>query len=80
MGSREFSDWQEFAREEPFGAPWENWLMARIAHLFAVANTSKKRKPPEFKTFFFMGPRAQEKQKEKRVGGLLSMLQGKAKK
>ena len=80
MPSSEFSDWLEFAQEEPFGAPWENWLMAVPAHMFASANTSKKKAPPKMEKFFFAGPRRRAQMKKKRVGGFLSMLTGKANK
>ena len=44
-----FSDWQKFYEQEPFGAWWENWLMARPAHNFGVANFAE---PPPFSSYF----------------------------
>lgn len=33
--------WLDFYRLEPFGQEWENWLMARPAHMFAQVNSRK---------------------------------------
>lgn len=78
MTSSEFSDWMTFAQEEPFGAEWENWLMAIPAHMFASAH-SKKGSSPEFKKFFYAGPEAKEKEKQANVKRFVSFLDSKAK-
>lgn len=52
--------------------------MAVPGHMFASANTRKGRKPPEFESFFFKGPRAQEKEKESRLEEFVNFLDSKA--
>ncbi len=78
MTSSEFSDWMAFAEEEPFGAEWENWLMAIPAHMFASAH-SKKGQAPDFQKFFYAGPEAQQKQKTANAKQFISFLESKAK-
>lgn len=60
MSSSEFSDWMTFSEDEPFGAPWENWLMAIPAYQFACANTPKNKPRPEFKKLLWESPRTRQ--------------------
>lgn len=63
MPSSLFDKWKAFHDYEPFGAEWENWLMARQSHLFAQAHT-QRHKTPDFSSFFYKGEiaRAEERQ------------------
>ena len=78
MARAEFSDWMTFAEEEPFGAEWDNWLMAIPSHMFASAH-SKKGQAPEFRKFFYSGPEAKEKEKATNAKRFISFLDSKVK-
>ena len=56
--------WLDFYRLEPFGQEWENWLMARPTHLFAMANCKKGSKIA-IKDFMYEDPQStKERQAE----------------
>lgn len=52
MPSTLLDEWVEYARLEPFGHPWENWLMAIPAHMYASVK-SKKGREPSLQSFYY---------------------------
>ncbi|MFW0776204.1 MAG: phage tail assembly protein T [Rickettsiales bacterium] len=36
-----YSRWQDYSRIEPFGQPWENWLMSVPATMFKQVHSRK---------------------------------------
>lgn len=78
MPSSEFLRWQRYAEEEPFGQPWENWLMARPAFDFAMAHTGKGRPKPRFDSYLYKGPAALAREKSARVDSFVNFLERKS--
>lgn len=70
-----FERWVMYEQEEPFGQPWENWLMAVPAHQFAHVNSKR---PPNFKDFYFKGRAAREAEEKSRVDNFFEFLEGRA--
>lgn len=44
--------WEDYARIEPFGNPWDNWLMAVPATMFSQVH-SKKGATPKMTDFMY---------------------------
>jgi hypothetical protein len=70
MPSSLLKKWIEYHRLEPFGQPWENWLMAVPAHMFASVHSKKGAVPP-FKDFVYVDPMTEEIEKQKAFIGFL---------
>lgn len=77
MPVSEFGRWMAYAEEEPFGQPWENWLMAVQAWQFACAHTGNGKNPPKFQNFMYKGPAARERDAQRKVDSFVSFLEGK---
>lgn len=78
MPSSLLKKWIEYNRVEPFGQPWENWLMAIPAHMFAQANSKKGSEPP-FKEFIYVDPETARIEKQKAFIGFLDHFEPKGK-
>lgn len=46
MPSSQFTEWMEFYRLEPFGARWQNWLMAQPLQFSRLLHSKKGHRPP----------------------------------
>lgn len=79
MPSSEYEDWRLFHQEEPFGAPWENLMMAWPTAVYVAANTRKGKKAPGVSDFMYRGPEAQAKKKRADNQAFLMRLDSKAK-
>ena len=75
MPSSLFQKWSEFERVEPFGQPWENWLMAVPAFDFAQVHKAKG-KMIQFGQYMYVPTEEKMRAKEKKF---ISFLQAKAK-
>ena len=53
MPSSAFSEWMEYSELEPFGQPWDNWLMAVNSWQFACAHSDPKKPRPKFQNYFY---------------------------
>lgn len=53
ISASDYESWKLFYKEEPFGGPWENWLMAIQTDIIAKANFKK---PPKLKDYFYEDP------------------------
>jgi hypothetical protein len=73
MSSSLLHRWREFERVEPFGGPWENWLMAVPASDFASVYA---RKGVQVKVSDYMYEDAQDK-KERQTANLFTWLDAK---
>ena len=77
MPVSEFDQWVEYDTEEPFGQPWDNWLMAVQGHLFASANTAKGKTAPTIESFFYKGKSDRVKAVEDKADVFVNFLEGK---
>lgn len=75
MSAQQLQKWLDYARQEPFGQPWENWLMAIPAHMYASVHTGKNRAPPKFEKFFHVDT---ESKRQKDTAEFLTWLDSKA--
>lgn len=59
MPARLLDEWVAYYDIEPFGKPWENWLMAVPAHMTAAIH-SKKGQTPKLSSFIYEHPDAKK--------------------
>ena len=71
MPIRIFNQWLAYSKLEPFGQPWENYLMAVPAYQFGVASFEK---PVDFKSYFYCD---EERNKEAKLEEFFSFLDAK---
>lgn len=64
MPASQFDSWIAYSKEEPFGNPWENWLMATPALMFAQVH-SKRGETPMLKDFFYESAEAKRERQQK---------------
>lgn len=54
-----YQRWQDYARIEPFGQPWENWLMSVPATMFKQVH-SRKGQIVQMKDFMYEDPQSKK--------------------
>ena len=77
MSSREYDEWRRYEQAEPFGQPWDNWLMAVQGQMFASAHTAKGKSPPQIKDFFYKGPDDRKVEADTKADIFVNFLEGK---
>lgn len=80
MSSSEFSDWIEFEKDEPFGAPWTDYLFARMAQVIVAIKTTKGKPVPKLSKFLYKGPKRKTESDKAAVNSFFEQLDSQAKK
>jgi len=78
MPASVFDQWRAYYQAEPFGQPWENWLMAVPAHILATVH-SKKGASPKMKDFFYEDPAVKKERQTKQFFHFLETYEPKRK-
>jgi hypothetical protein len=64
MPAREFLEWIEYERIEPFGQWRDNWHAALIASLIANANRRPGAPPVQIREFMYVDPQTDAENKD----------------
>jgi len=74
MPASEFNRWKEYSAEEPFGQPWENWLMAVTAQMFAKVHRGKGGQAPTLDDFMYKGPAKIAEKEQQKIDRLMAFF------
>lgn len=75
LSASDYESWKLYYKEEPFGNPWQNWLMAMQTNIIARAHFKREHRP-KFTDYFYEDP---DYKRERQTQDLFLWFQSKAK-
>ena len=74
MSAREFSQWMDYSRDEPFGPTRDNLHAGMVAAMIYNANRGKNKRPLSAADFLLMSERERMEQRTRKTMGAIKAV------